>query len=307
MTDTPSKKKASGDARTGARIRIPPGYGSGERAFVTGTLRNTAAGRRGAASQMKGEVLSHAAHELCAPVATICGLAEMLLKHDPDEAREREFLSIISSKSALLSMIVGDLVELSGLVSKQGGDFVFASSDVHALLQQAIAAFGTPAGRAAPVVCAAKHRVFIMADRNRLVQAIVKAIAQVYQCSPSGVVLRVSASARFSGEARRNGPRSIGIHILGNDSGADAQALKRAGERHRRSGASGEVPGMGLGMSVVREIVDSHGGELLLRSRTSGGGITLSFPESVEPERACGSATGRVRRAALSDRSKAAQ
>jgi signal transduction histidine kinase len=60
------------------------------------------------------------------------------------------------------------------------------------------------------------------------------------------------------------------------------EQLARVGERFYRADASGTIPGTGLGIGLVREIVNLHGGELTLTSQPGEGSTaTLWLPEAL--------------------------
>ncbi|MCX7143336.1 MAG: PAS domain-containing sensor histidine kinase [Proteobacteria bacterium] len=249
------------------------GYATGHTSATTG--------------QAKSEFLSVAAHELREPVSTICGFADVLLNQTMGEERQREFLSIISGKLALLASVIGDLSDLARIEARQGEDFVFARTDVGDVLREVVAAFGSGRVLPAPVLRLPAKPVCIVADRNKVVQALTRVLARAHQCSPPGEAVRISVQAQSAG-----GARLIGIRI------ANQTVTRRepTPERIRSAGAPGEGQYIGLGMSVVREIVDLHGGRVLLqRTAVSGTRITLLFPESVNPKRTRRAKTARPR------------
>ena len=291
-----SKANRDRDCRTGderALVLQPPG----ESGFVTGISGDIAGSNPCTGNQMKSDILSLAASELCDPVACLQGCSELLLQDEAEASVQRELLSVISVNSAVLSSIIGDLAVLSGLVSRQGKDFIFSSTDVRNLLPQSVALFNAPDKRAAPALRVPKHPLLVMADSNKLAQAITRALEHVYRRSPPGASVGVAVSARCIGEASGDAPRLIGLCIFSQDGGGK-QAFKRAGGRRRAAFGSGEAPVMGLGMSVVREIIRIHGGQLQLGRNSDGGNsVTMLLPEIIRPAVARARKAARARRA----------
>jgi signal transduction histidine kinase len=71
----------------------------------------------------------------------------------------------------------------------------------------------------------------------------------------------------------------VAIRIADQGIGLTSAQSQRVGERFYRADASGKVPGTGLGMSIVKEIIGLHGGELELTSGLgSGTVVTLWLP-----------------------------
>jgi len=246
-------------------------------------------------SQMKGDFLSTAVHELRAPVTTIYGFAEVLSRQSTDEASQREFLAVISRKMVLLSAIIGNLADLAGLESRQGEDFVFAPTDLANLVREAVAVFSLPEGCSAPALRLPEKPMLVLADRNRAMQAITKVLAHVYQCSPPGKTARIGVNvSRAAGATGANGAgaRRIGISVVHQSLRMNEHELKPTRARSMRAGMQEDVVNMGLAMSIVREIVEFHGGEVRVKRKAGRcTGITLLFCEAETSTRVRGAKT----------------
>ena len=284
------------------RSRWLLGYGVPERAvggdvLWHGFMGYAAGPKRARASQMKSEFLSVAAHALRTPVSIIHGFAESLLNQSPDEARQREFLSIIATKMTLVSSIIGELADLARLEARQGEDFVFAPTDLGNLAREVVSVFAAPEGHAPPVMRLPKKPLFVLADRNQVTQAITKMLAHAYQCSSPGEVMRIGVSARDADDAAGKMARMIGIRIISQGGGGNGEEREPSRARFARDDATGDLPNMGLGMSVVREIVDFLGGEVRMQSvARRGTSIELLFPEAAKPKPVRRAKAARARR-----------
>jgi signal transduction histidine kinase len=72
----------------------------------------------------------------------------------------------------------------------------------------------------------------------------------------------------------------IGIRITDHGIGMTPEQLAQVCERFYRADASGNIPGTGLGMSIVKEIVELHGGHIEFESEVGAGTtVTLCLPE----------------------------
>jgi PAS domain S-box-containing protein len=227
--------------------------------------------------RMKSEFLSHAAHELRTPMASIYGFTELLITQEFDKTEQREFLDTIYKQSELMISIINELLDLARIEARRGKDFSIAAVDAQALLQDIVTGFKTPDNRASPVTPAAAGPLWVRADRNKLTQAISNVLSNAYKYSPDGgEVDLVLTESPGDGDARRR----IGIRIIDHGIGMTPEQLARVCERFYRADTSGKIPGTGLGMSIVKEIVELHGGELEITSAVgTGSTVTIWLPD----------------------------
>ena len=224
---------------------------------------------------MKSEFLATAAHELRTPMQSILGFSEVLLHHELEAPAQKELLGIIHKESGKLSKILGELLDLARIEARRGMDFRFTRVCLQDLVMDLVKAFMPPAGRAAPELRMRPEPVYVMADDGKLRQALLNVLSNAYKYSPDGgpVVLQIE-SRDEAGPASR-----VWIHITDQGIGMTALQCSRVCERFYRADASGKVPGTGLGMRIVKEILDMHGGELAISSSPGlGTRISMSLP-----------------------------
>jgi signal transduction histidine kinase len=216
---------------------------------------------------MKSEFLSTAAHELRTPMASILGFSEVLLDQAFDPVTQRELLGIIHKQSGLMAKILDELLDLARIEARRGKDFRFTRVCLQDLTADMVKAFIPPPGREAPALELPTEPVYVMADSGKLRQALLNVLSNAYKYSPAGgpVVLAVSANEASASLTR------VWIHITDQGIGMTAEQRGRVCERFYRADASGKTPGTGLGMSIVKEIVDLHGGELAISSEAGVG------------------------------------
>jgi signal transduction histidine kinase len=235
---------------------------------------------------MKSEFLSTAAHEMRTPMATIYGFAELLLTQDHDDASRRECLSIIYKQSELMASILNELLDLARIEARRGKDFILEEVSVQALVLEVSNEFNLPAGRSAPVLVAPSAPLYIMADHKKAQQAIMNVLSNAYKYSPAGGNVSITVEqASLAGEASHGQPAEssprVAIRIVDQGIGMTAAQLDRVCERFYRADTSGKIPGTGLGMSIVKEIVELHGGEVQISSLAgTGTTVTLWLPST---------------------------
>lgn len=227
--------------------------------------------------RMKSEFLSTAAHELRTPMASIYGFAEVLLMQEHDEATRRELLEIIHEQSEHMAQIIDELLDIARIEARRGKDFLLEIVAVDALAADAVADYKVPAGREAPVVAPPALPLHINVDRNKMRQAITNLLSNAYKYSPAGgeVAIRFATTA--------DGAR-VGIEVRDHGIGMAPEHAARVGERFYRVDSSGNIPGVGLGMSIVKEIVELHGGDIVIESSLGAGTtVTLWLPGMAAP------------------------
>jgi signal transduction histidine kinase len=223
--------------------------------------------------RMKSEFLSHAAHELRTPMASIYGFTELLMTQDFDEAERREFLDTIYRQSELMISIINELLDLVRIEARRGKDFTLAQINVRDLLHDIVADFKPPQGRPAPKEPLIEGPLRVSADRKKLIQAVSNVISNAYKYSPGGGTVDIELAPPTSGDPL------FGIRITDHGIGMTPEQLAHVCERFYRADTSGKIPGTGLGMSIVKEIVELHGGRLELASKVGAGTtVTLWLP-----------------------------
>lgn len=220
--------------------------------------------------RMKSEFLSTAAHELRTPMASIYGFAELLLKQELNAADRHEFLSIIFKQADLMSSILNELLDLARIEARRGKDFVLEVLSAQNLVQQVVDSFKLPAGRTRPSIDAPAHALRVHADAKKASQALLNVLSNAYKYSSAPGAVSISLAMLGDRVAIRIRDQGIGM--------TPAQAA-RVGERFFRADTSGKVPGTGLGMSIVKEIMSLHQGEVAVSSEPGAGTtVTLVFP-----------------------------
>ena len=229
--------------------------------------------------RLKTEFLSTAAHELRTPMASIYGFTELLMNGSFEAVETAEFLDIIYKQSGLMIAIINELLDLSRIEARRGKDFKIEPIDLRVLLNDVVTRFMPPDGRPAPLrpeSLPGDEALWIKGDRSKLTQAIGNVLSNAYKYSPDGgsvalALIRAAADDKY--------PARIGIQVTDQGIGMNASQLARVSERFYRADNSGKIPGTGLGMSIVKEIIELHHGELALTSYPGAGTtVTLWVP-----------------------------
>jgi PAS domain S-box-containing protein len=219
--------------------------------------------------RMKSEFLSTAAHELRTPMASIYGFTELLLARRFSEEQKRDLLETIARQATRMSTIIDELLDLARIEARQGKDFVREAVPLQALVDLVVKDFRPPEGRASPVITPCAAHVTVHADRSKLQQAVLNVLSNAYKYSPDGGEVRMTCAVEADGQRVR-------LIISDQGVGMTPEQCARVFERFYRADTSGHIPGTGLGMSIVQEIVELHGGQVEVTS-APGVGTTVAM------------------------------
>jgi signal transduction histidine kinase len=229
--------------------------------------------------RMKSEFLSTAAHELRTPITSVLGYAEVLQHGEFDEATRRDFIDTIHRNSQLMAKIINELLDLSRIEARRGQDFNFEVIEAGPLIAATVANFKTPEGRSAPEVELAAGSHPVRGDRSKLIQAITNILSNAYKYSPDGGAVCLSLER----EDGSDGAARVGLRVRDHGIGLTPEQSARVCERFYRADDSGKIPGTGLGMSIVKEIIELHGGTVAVDSKPGAGTtVTLWLPLAAE-------------------------
>jgi signal transduction histidine kinase/ABC-type multidrug transport system ATPase subunit len=237
-----------------------------EREEVTIAHQETAALRR--SQEMQQGFLSRLSHELRTPLTAIQGYASSLLQPDVtwDMGSQQRFLSRVAAESARLGRLVEDLLDFSAIESgilRLHSDWC----DLAIVVDAAVACL-PPSSRARVELDHEPGLPAVWADHDRMEQVLLNLVDNALRHNPDGTHVRVGTAVDGA---------SVSISI--SDSGAgvpdDVAAAFFDPERRRRT----ETSGAGLGLSIARGIVESHGGTIgLERLAGSGARVTVRIP-----------------------------
>ena len=224
--------------------------------------------------RMKSEFLSTAAHELRTPMASIYGYSEILLTQNFDEEMQRDLLNTIFRQSELMSSIINELLDLARIEARRGKDFVIEKLSLAEIVAETVDGFKAPTGRDLPLISAPAQPMLIKADRKKMQQAVLNILSNAYKYSPNGEPVTIGFHQKEIG-----GSMLVGVEVRDRGIGMTSAEQGRVFERFYRADSSGKIPGTGLGMSIVKEIAELHGGMVEVASQTGEGTrVTLWIP-----------------------------
>ncbi len=222
----------------------------------------------------KSSFVAIASHELRTPLTALQGFSELLAvrRLPPDEVSRLG--GIMRSEAKRLGRIVNDLLDLSRIERGLSPELHRAPIAVEAALVGTADLFrrGTVSH---PIIvdCAADLRVD--ADPDALERILTNLISNALKYSPSGRTVRVSARPA-------SGSSAVEFAVEDEGAGIAAEALARIFEPYFRAPeAAGTARGTGIGLAVVKSLVEAHGGWIRAESTPGlGTRIVFSLPGS---------------------------
>jgi len=217
------------------------------------------------------QLLADVSHELMTPLSAIRGYVETLGMADLpiDQATRQRYLDIVEQETHKLEAIIGDLLDVARL--EGGGDRLRAEPVAVTDLFKRIADRHEPSLRDRNLSLETEIATGtppIRGDAGRLEQALQNLAANAIRHTPEGGSVRLTA-----------GPADDGVRITVQDTGPGIppEHLPRVFDRFYKvdaARAGTAVPsGSGLGLSIVRAIIERHGGTVTAENGPAGGAL----------------------------------
>ncbi len=227
------------------------------------------------ASMMKDEFLSILSHELRTPLASIIGWAGVLRRRTSDE-RILAALEPIERNAHVQNQLIDDLLDMSSIRS---GKLLLdvRDVDVAGFIDAAVETM-RPAAAAKEITLETVHSkeaCRVCGDPGRLQQVVWNLVSNAIKFTPRGGKITVGAD-RSDGR--------VSITVSDDGQGIEADFLPFVFDRFRQADSTNtrRHGGLGLGLSIVKHLVEQHGGTVQVQSDGPGTGASfiVSLPES---------------------------
>jgi two-component system, OmpR family, phosphate regulon sensor histidine kinase PhoR len=230
-----------------------------------------------AAEKMRVDFVANASHELLTPLASVKGFIETLTEPEAggDTKTRNRFLKIMADETARMQALIRDLISLSRIEAEK---YEMAQTPVNLgqIIADVVGIFRDGSDqRASDIdVTIAKNLQPVMGDPLQLHQVISNLIANAMKYGKAGTPVLVQLNRSQSGQM-------LAFSVNDQGEGIAPEHLPRLTERFYRvdSGRSRSIGGTGLGLSLVKHIVDRHRGHLEIRSELGKGtNVTILLP-----------------------------
>ena len=219
-------------------------------------------------SASKSKFLARMSHELRTPLNAVLGFAQLLLAEEtgsdpPSNSRRRRLEHIRSAGQHLLTLI-NDVLNLSAL---EGGEvqITLAPVAVQALVAQTLPMLAPLQQQHQVRVEQGPLDLHVMADATRLRQVLINLLSNALKYNRPGGSVRV--------EALQRGP-SVLLRVTDTGRGMSDDQLRHLFEPFNRLGADrGEIEGTGIGLAIMKALVERMGGSVHVDSRPGVGSV----------------------------------
>jgi signal transduction histidine kinase len=174
--------------------------------------------------------------------------------------------------------MVNELLDLARIEARRGKDFNRRLQAIGPILEQAMGGLKVPGDRRKVRLHLDAPDALVWADTDKLSQAVLNVLSNAYKYSPAGGEIHLRQ--RLDPSRQR-----VILEVEDHGVGMSEEHTARVFERFFRADPSGNIPGTGLGMSLVKEIIELHCGEVQVRSILGQGTtVALSVPGQVNTD-----------------------
>lgn len=208
------------------------------------------------------------AHELRTPISNIRGEAEVALTRSRSPEEYREVIESMIAESQHLGHIVDNLLFLARTEAAEG-HLQRTTFDGRAAVEK-IAAFHEPIAEEQKLAIACSGNAQFVADEMLFSRAVSNLVENALRHTPAGGSIEISVAQQDT---------SSTVVVKDTGVGIAAEHLPRVFDRFYRTESARSSDGVGLGLALVKSIMDLHAGSATIESEPGRGTtVTLSFP-----------------------------
>lgn len=206
--------------------------------------------------KVKNDFLAMAAHEIRTPMASIQGYTELLLKKKYSPEQEQSFLESILRQSVRLTTMVNDLLDLAKIESQSANQLVKTACNLNDLVSKAIT--DSFVNRSVKFEIPQINHVLLV-DSAKISRALINVFSNAIKYSEQDTTVHVDI--KFQKQHHE-----IGIIVKDEGVGMTSAQLDKLFTRFYRADASNKTTGTGLGLCLVKDIMELHGGRIEVTS-----------------------------------------
>jgi two-component system phosphate regulon sensor histidine kinase PhoR len=226
-------------------------------------------------NRLKTEFISTVSHELRTPLSSIQGLSELLQEgRVRDKVKREELVGVLASESGRLSRLLHNILDF-GKIEQQTKVYRFERTEVRPLVEEAVKVLRYRMEEAGfrLQLRFPPDAVFLTVDRDAFKQMLINIIDNAMKYSEKDKEIEIEVLAR---------PGEVEIQVRDRGIGIRPEQRERIFDKFYRSPEAALVnpKGVGLGLKIVKHIMDAHRGEVCVESRPDRGStFRLIFQE----------------------------
>ncbi len=222
--------------------------------------------------RMKSEFISTSAHELRTPLTTIRGYSELLsMRSDLSEAEKIKFLGYINTQAVRLGEIISNLLDISRIESGKGLKIKKEKSDINKLIRESIEQYKPFYKKHNFIFNLYSGNNKAQFDPSLITQVLINLISNSLKYSPRGGDIKVTTAIKN---------KSLHCTISDQGIGMTKKELDKIFDKFYRVDSSNTaIEGSGLGMNIVKHIIEEHNGNIeVISVPKKGTTVNFSLP-----------------------------
>ncbi|MCC6579483.1 MAG: PAS domain S-box protein [Phycisphaeraceae bacterium] len=218
--------------------------------------------------RMKDELVATVSHELRTPLTSLRGYTELLLAREFTAEKQRQFLQIVYDETIRLNKLINDFLDIRRMESGRQ-TYEFVSLDLVPVVQEAMKLFRHGTKKLTWDIQLPQTLPPVYADRDRMFQVLANLVGNAVKFTSDGG--KIIVGARQQGAAVLLWVTDTGPGIAKEEQAQLFTKFYRGSHSTKNN-----LQGSGLGLSIVKEIIDAHEGRVAVDSAV-GKGSTFSF------------------------------
>ncbi|HTX20123.1 MAG TPA: ATP-binding protein [Bacteroidota bacterium] len=240
-------------------------------------LESEAKRRSDELNELKSEILSNVSHEFRTPMTSIAMYTELLSKNKGrKDLKAARYLETIAGETKRLNRMVTNLLD-AARIEKGMKEYALRNADLAEIVRGVLLAmeYQLMAWHCTVRTSLPKGNVIVVADPDAVAQAVENLVINS---------LKYSSGERFIRLEIRRKKDVVLLKVIDHGDGIAPEAIPHLFERFYRAHLrQHSVEGIGLGLPIVKHIMDAHGGTVEVESKEGKGSIfTLTFPKPGE-------------------------
>ncbi|HYO92225.1 MAG TPA: HAMP domain-containing sensor histidine kinase, partial [Pyrinomonadaceae bacterium] len=240
------------------------------------------------ANRLKDEFLATLSHELRTPLTAIKGWVELLAENELIETDEEfaDGIEVIRNSTTALTQLISDLLDLSR-IQRRGLNLERRPCNINEAIEEATQAVRQSVfqRRQQLEVKLDERLPQTMADSQRIQQVLWNLLNNAIKFTPEGGTIRVrsrliDSTGILINDDESEAIRWIVLEVSDTGEGIRQDFLPYVFDRFRQADASSKRRhgGLGIGLALVKELVEAHGGHVEARSDGQGATFTVHLP-----------------------------
>ncbi|GFE58805.1 ATP-binding protein [Geobacter sp. AOG1] len=242
---------------------VPLRNNDGEIVSLLGITHNIT--ERKEMDNMKDEMISAVSHDMRTPLAAMLGYLQFVMENPVEEEQMRDYLGIMYREGNRLNELISGFLDMQRFKAKQK-TYVFKPIDVRPIVEEAAAIFACPSDKHQVVTDLPSDLPLILGDELLLHQAFSNLLSNAIKYSPGGCEIILGAKSEKD---------SVTLWVKDEGIGIQPELLDKIFDMFYRvdNKSSRQTNGTGLGLALVKEIVNAHSGRVWVESEPEKGSI----------------------------------